>query len=229
MTKLHSSTLALGLIGTSLLLGACNKLTNPNPTPTQPTAISGTITPFTAGQADQVVQQLTGIKTSLTNTGNFDLPLPSVATVNSSYANLLNSKDETFGFCSTTNVTAPSGFKSLAFTTLFTSKNGALLNEYSAQLPAASGVSYKAWWFANVAGTVTANNTGCIGFGSVNQSLVFKQGWNVFDINVNGNTTTITRAANQTPGRLPWTRTSANVQALSLNPYLFNPWAALHK
>lgn len=189
------------------------------------------LVPFTAGSADTIQQQLTGLSAPIASNGNFDLGLPSTAIMNNTYGNVLNDANSTFGLCTTNNVTAPSGFKSIAFTTLNSMKGMTFVAENLSPLPGSNGVSYKAWWFASVAGTVTANNTGCIGFGTVNQSLVFKQGWNVMDINVNGSATTITRAANQTPGRLTW-KNKNSVQSLesqALNPYLFNPWAALHK
>ncbi len=214
------------------MLGACsgNGTVKP-PAATQPTVISGMLVPFTASSADTIQEQLTGLSAPIASNGNFDLNLPSTATMNSTYGNLLNSKDDTFGLCTTTNVTAPSGFKSIVFSTLNSMKGTTFVAENVSPLPGGNAVSYKVWWFATVAGTVTVNNTGCLGYGTVNQSLVFKQGWNVMDVTVNGASTTITRAANQTPGRLTW-KNKNSVQSLesqALNPYLFNPWAALRK
>ncbi|GAA4023472.1 hypothetical protein GCM10022631_42740 [Deinococcus rubellus] len=223
--------MALALLGTTLLLGACGSITVNPPPATQPTAISGMLVPFAAGSADTIQQQLTGLSAPIASNGNFDLGLPSTAIMNGTYGNLLNDANSTFGLCTTNNVTAPSGFKSIAFTTLDSMKGMTFVAENLSPLPSGNAVSYKAWWFATVAGTVTVNNTGCIGFGSINQSLVFKQGWNVMDVTVNGANTTIALAANQTPGRLTW-KNKNDVQSLAsqaLNPYLFNPWAALRQ
>ncbi|TSA88113.1 hypothetical protein FNU79_02495 [Deinococcus detaillensis] len=223
---LKQPALALALLGTSLVLGACGSTTPVTPPATQPTAVSGTLVPFTAGTADNVTSQQANLSSPLTATGNFDIALPDVATMNSTHAKDLNSADNTFGLCTGSPITAPSGFKSVAITTLISQKGATFV----AENVAGSTVSYKGWWFANMAGTVTVN-ANCIGFGNVNQSLTFKQGWNVMDFTYNGTSTSIALAPNQTPGRLTWKNKNA-VQSLSsqaLNPYLFNPWAALNR
>ena len=236
MTKQQKVAFPLVLLGTSLFLSACGGgsvtvTPDPTPTPTQPTAILGTLSPFTAGSADKMEQQLTGITAPLASNGNFNLGLPKTATMTSTYSNLLNTTDNTFGLCDAGyQITAPDGFKSIAFTTLDSLKGTTFVAENLSPLPGSTGVSYKAWWFANLAGDVNVN-ANCIGFGKLNQSLTFVQGWNVMDITVTGSSTTISRAADQVPGRLTWKNKNA-VQSLSsqaLNPYLFNPWAALRK
>ncbi len=223
MTHLQRPVLALSLLGTSLLLGACNVSVTKPPTATQPTSIIGHITP--AGTVDKVEEQYTGLNAPVAANGNFDLALPTAPSVP------LNEASNTFGLCTSGSVSGPSGFKSLAITTLQGMKGSAFVAEYVSPLNTTSGISYRAWWYANMAGTVTAANADCVGFGSVNQSLTFKKGWNVMDVTVTGASTSITRATNQTPGRLIWKNKNSvqSLEAQSLNPYLFNPWAALRQ
>ena len=241
MTKLQFNpqkqklTLPLILLGTSLILSACGGGTvvtpDPgNPTPTQATAILGTLIPFN-GQADNIEQQLTGINAPILSSGDFDLGLPSASTIDSKYSKLLNEKNNTFGSCTSQTITAPDGFKSIAFTTLLTQKGSTFVVEVKSPLFGSDVASYKAWWFATVSGTVNVDAKGCIGFGTVKQNLDFEKGWNVMDVVVNGSSTSITRAADQTPGRLTWKdkNSALSLSAQALNPYIFNPWAALRK
>ncbi|WP_420595336.1 hypothetical protein [Deinococcus sp.] len=244
MTKLQMSTqkqkftLPLLLLGTSLILSACGgggtvapEPEVEQPIPDQPIAILGTLVPFTSGEANKIEQQLTGLTAPILSSGNFDLGLPVTGTMNSKYGTLLNEKDNTFGLCTEGfTITAPDGFKSIAFTTLNSLKGSTFVAENNSPLFGSDAASYKAWWFATVDGTVTVK-ANCIGFGDIDQSLEFKKGWNVMDIMVTGSSTTISRAEDQTPGRLTW-KNIKSAQALSaqaLNPYIFNPWAALRK
>jgi hypothetical protein len=227
--KLNSkSVLGVGLLGLTGLLSACGGgEVIVEPTPTQPTAIFGTLTPFTVGTADQMQEQLTDVRAPISATGNFDFGLPNVA---AQFPNLLNNKDATFVSCDAP-ITGPDGFKSFPISILFSLKGGAFVAENIS----GSVVSYKVWWFANTAGTLTVN-ANCSVFGKVNQSLTFTQGWNVVDVSYNGTATTFTRSTDQNPGRLIWkdkkAAQSLASQALggkALDLYFFNPWAALKK
>jgi hypothetical protein len=220
-SKLGTSKLVLGasLLGLTALLSACGGgevITDP---PAQPTAIFGTLTPFTAGSADTIREQDTGITAPIAVSGNFDLTLLNVG---AQYPNLLSTKDNTFAGCDPGAViTGPDNFKSFQITRLFSDKGGVQV----AENVQGSITVYKTWWFATVPGTLNINAK-CLFLGTINQSLTFTQGWNVIDISVNGTSTTLTRAADQNPGRLVWKdkKSAQSLDAQAIKPYTFNPW-----
>lgn len=223
-SKLGNSKLVLGasLLGLTALLSACGGgevTVIVEPQVPGPKAILGTLTPFTAGTADQMQEQLTDVRAPIAATGEFDLGLPNIG---ARYANLLNGKDNTFGFCDPgASITGPDNFKSFQISSLFSLKSGTVV----AENVQGNITTYKTWWFATTDATLNVNAK-CLGFGVIKQSLAFTQGWNVIDIAVNGTSTTLTRAADQMPGRLPWKdkKSAQSLGAQSVQPYTFNPW-----
>lgn len=231
---LKQPALALALIGTSLVLGACGVQTPTTPQTTTVNVISGTITPWSAGKTDTISSQRLNKSTAVDGTGNFDLGLPNTQTMttNSQYTGDLTDGSNLFLACSGGAVNVTPGLKFTAISGLFL---GSQAKPEYFNFSNYSGVNftYRSWWFANINSAVTANGADCAGqgvLGKITANLSLKQGWNIVEYTRTGVSSGFAynlAVVAPTNSRMSW-RPNPNMdssQSLNSQSIQANPWS----
>jgi len=228
-SSLKKPAAALALLGTTLLLGACsgNGTVNP-PSSNPPTVISGTVKPWTQGQTNTISPPLfPELSTAVNTTGNFDLKLPTVSTMTTTYANTLNNGSDLSTSCGS-GVTVTAGLKYAIITDLAI---GSISPTYYTYSSYQNGVlNYKGWWFANKAATITATNANCgvsEFFGQLTANLNLKAGWNVVNYTQTSANSTVSynlTTGTQTNARMTWQPNPISTQSLQPQNRQGNPW-----
>ncbi|AZI42657.1 hypothetical protein EHF33_07755 [Deinococcus psychrotolerans] len=232
---LKQPALALALLGTSLVLGACGSTTPVTPpAATTVNVISGTITPWIAGRTDTISSQRLNKSATVNGTGNFDLGLPDAQTTTSQYSGDLTDGSQLFFACSGGTVSVTPNLKYTAISGLFlASQVKPEYFNYSAY--SGTNFTYRTWWFVNKDATVTSNGADCAGegvLGKITANLNLKQGWNIVEYARTGNSSGFAyNLSSVAPNnsRMSW-RPNPNTdgsQSLSLGSQSIqaNPWS----
>ncbi|AWN23835.1 hypothetical protein DKM44_11855 [Deinococcus irradiatisoli] len=203
----------------------------PTPTNTQPTVISGVVTPWTQGQTGTIRPPLIPeLSTTVDTTGNFNLPLPNVATMTSTYSGDLTDASVLKNSCTNGTVTATEGLKFAVIADLEVVGKNPTYYTYSSYEN--GKLSYKAWWFANKAGTITADADCAVSVvvGRLKANLTLKAGWNIVnyvqDASSSNFVYTLTTGT-QTNAKMTWRPNPISSQSLQAHDRLANPWGLL--
>lgn len=200
-----------GLMAPVLLLTACGG-NDPVPTDTGARTLSGQLQPWDAQNpwATLVRPVNAAVETPQTDftapvnqAGQFDLPLPSIAAMNSTYKDDLMTLPGVFAACGVNQSESLPDLKLLPLNKLETEKGTPLV------MSSNGGTTFKTWWYADRDASVKINVKDCLGISS-QSTLNLKAGWNVVDqtlATAPDNTVTLTYTNGEWPsGRTVWTQ-----------------------
>ncbi|MDO4245463.1 MAG: hypothetical protein Q4C89_05535 [Deinococcus sp.] len=226
-------------VGGALLLAACGgggeaptpqPEPQPQPTPTeQAGTVLGTITPFAPGKASVVKPEELATPSTVDSSGKFGFTLPNAETMTTTYGGDLFPVHDAeqgvgvFGLCSNVKTDAPGSLRLYPLNKLTTDTGLQLFANTNPQNTETLPLTFKVWWFANQDTTFTFSGE-CTLWNKVNTTLTLKRGWNVLDVALYSDHTTV--AAGAQPGAAQaWTPFNAGgLGSLNLRPNLLEPW-----
>lgn len=225
----QTQTLLWGLpLTAALLLTACGGTPDPQPQPTEQAGqISGQIVPWAVDKAHEVLPVNAAIETPRADfkapvnaAGQFDLNLPGVSAMTSTYAGDLTTVKAGFAGCTTLTTTAPDTLKIAQINELTTDTQRSLVASSN------GGTTFKQWWFASENATFHITGRECLGtVGSFDTDLTLKRGWNVLDVNYNAASNTTSYAVVAAPqGRVDWLDQTQAAASLKVPAHFLRPW-----
>ena len=236
MQNLNTARLGLALTTAALILSACGGDPSPEPQPTEQAGlISGVVQPMKPTTTSvfpvngAVETPGTSFTAAVQPNGNFDLALPTSATLNANYASDLNSVKSSYSYCdrnldpnATFTTNAPDDMKMLQINELSSNDGRTLIASSN------GGATFREWWYVDRDYQLTFTGTNCFSIGDVSADLALKKGWNVIEHNwkaVGDKNVTTYQVIAQPTARTVYTDSSMAAQSVKgFNINMLRPW-----